>query len=427
MHSGLNLGNFVSSPPSFFFLSMTSPARAMKPRQYHAEATGPFVVYIRELNSPLQPIKFSVHIHRHYPSTTSIMKTAPGRIKVVLQNKVEANRFVLDTFFKDFRVYIPSIDCESVGIIEFPTDEDVSTLEESGKGKCKNPTIPLVNIISAHRLTKAGEATIDSDTPTRIDIPLVRVHFSGTLLPDYVEIMGLLIKVEIPRSKPMFCGRCQNYGHTELYCKKAVKCGKCNEGHRTAECRIVNDFCLDCNAIGHLGGTEACPKFEVVRKRNVAKKVHSRKKSFADIVKASTSPAPVVGSAAGSASTSAQCFATPSMFAQSGGQRIRHRSTSRASKRGRNARSPSIGMGVYPPRKIRQKQPPSSEEPRGFASTPGEFSCTKLIQDLCQKLGLSPFWANICQSVVVPIVEVLVSKFSPLLAPILSFLNAYNG
>lgn len=59
------------------------------------------------------------------------------------------------------------------------------------------------------------------DTSEKLQTPLVRVHFEGTLLPDRVEIFGLLIKVLYPNKYiPMFCEKCQNYGHASKFSKK---------------------------------------------------------------------------------------------------------------------------------------------------------------------------------------------------------------
>lgn len=78
--------------------------------------------------------------------------------------------------------------------------------------------------------------------------------------------------------------------------------------------------------------------FEVVRIGVTSPRRSSQeKKSFADVVKASTSATSDVGSAAGSASTSSQFLSPEAMFAQVNGQRPRYMSASVASKRGRNA------------------------------------------------------------------------------------------
>lgn len=123
-------------------------------RKYPAMAPGPYTVFIREKKVPLQPLKFSVHLHRSYPSIKTFFKVAPGKMKAVFGNKNEANVLPVDSFFKDYHVYIPAKDVESVGVIDFPVGEEADKLVLKGKGTFRN-SFQVCTITSVHRITGA--------------------------------------------------------------------------------------------------------------------------------------------------------------------------------------------------------------------------------------------------------------------------------
>lgn len=403
-----------------------------KTRKYPVDNMGPFTVFIRELNVPLQSVKFSIHLHRVYKSVSMIMKTAPGKIKVVLKNRAEANVLPTDTFFKDYRVYIPSADVESVGVIEFPIDEDAESLIKLARGKFKNPSLRMVDILDVHRIrakpkeTNANtgnasgtsrDTTMETSDPVRAPTPFVRVHFSGTLLPDFVFLSGLLIRVQVSKAKPMFCDKCQVYGHTNKFCKNAIKCGKCGERHSSANCEIIITQCMICKEEGHIAGSPDCSHFKAMHKKTINKKFSDRKKSFAEVVAAPIFATPNRPTNSGLASSSSRA-ATSSGVANAPRSKARSRSVSNVGNK-RN-RSASPDEPIRPP-KIRQRR--GVEIPPGFANTDSESPCAKFIRQLIGGLKLSPMWANVLERIVTPVLEVIYSMCSPLLSTLFSMFS----
>ena len=45
----------------------------------------------------------------------------------------------------------------------------------------------------------------------------VRVAFAGAILPDYININGLLIGVREFKRNQLYCAKCQSYNHSEKY------------------------------------------------------------------------------------------------------------------------------------------------------------------------------------------------------------------
>lgn len=417
---------------------VTAPDPPPPKERKYVSGNGPFTVFIRELDIPLQPIKFSVHIHRVYPSVTSIMKTAPGKIRVVLKKMEEANLLPTDTHFKAYKVYIPMDLVEIAGVIEYPVDEDMAGLMADGRGKFLNPIIPSVDIVGVNRITIEGKTTEDSNkqamqvdesapaSTSRASTPLVRVNFTGTVLPDRVEIYGLLIKVRPLKSNPMFCDRCQNYGHTNKFCKRAIRCNKCGQKHNTDNCSVAEEQCINCKVSGHSTGSSSCPFMADLRKKSVTKAAVNRKRTFAEIVRVSNEKVHVVDPLMNQAGPSSRSSGSFQSVAPSSSE-----ATFPTSKKAKNlkANSSKRGRSVSPveavvfPAKKKKEKPREDFIPPGLRGQKSTSLCAAFIQKLCKNLNLSPFWINIVNTIILPIVETIVSQFSPMLTPLIAMMN----
>lgn len=464
------------SPPSGGGNSSKDPPR--KPRQYPDKAKGPFIVLIRELEVPLNPIRISVHVHRQYKSVKSIMKTSPGKIKVVLDSIADANAMPTDDFFKAYRVFIPEESVEVIGVIEYPITENLSELMASGRGKFLNPNIPAVEIVGVRRISiTAKESTAapgeNSGTPDeasggptekeaamelgnqhndRIVTPLVRVHFVGTVLPDRVEIFGLLIKVRINRTNPMFCEKCQHYGHTLKFCKNGLRCNKCGQKHNSSDCSIPVVQCLNCKVSGHATGSPSCPFLEALRFKSTTKVINNRKKTFAEIVQAPSNnhtvsaPQPYMfrpQTNSPSVSASQPIIFTPqanskfssSLPSTSAGAPLSTKNTKFMDFSKRTTNTSNKSHTHRAPKRRRSRSPEGTAShvrtsggqaktvPPGFRSTSSSSSCAAFIQKLCQSLKLSPFWLNIVNQIIIPLMETIFSKIPSFISPLLATLN----
>lgn len=97
------------------------------------------------------------------------------------------------------------------------------------------------------------------------------------------RLFNLSIKLEEKRKTrdPGQCFRCQRYGHSQRHCTQPVRCVKCGEGHRSADCQLPrpgegegrNCKCALCGTEGHPASWRGCPmypkrKIPVVRRED---------------------------------------------------------------------------------------------------------------------------------------------------------------
>lgn len=227
-------------------------------RQYSPADKGPYTVYIREINARMKPIAFALYINDHYKSV-ELIKHNHAKIRVVFKDREDANRLVTDNAFSDYHAYIPADRVEVNGVITHNDLCDMDTLEEliaRGSGKHGNVKLPNVPILDATRLTRLGENN------TRELSNLVKVTFSGVVLPKYVSIGGLLVHVRPFYTKAMFCEACQLFGHTAKYCTRTPQCARCAGKHITFACSAPKTpLCPYCKT-QHADGRNNCAWFK---------------------------------------------------------------------------------------------------------------------------------------------------------------------
>lgn len=87
-------------------------------------------------------------------------------------------------------------------------------------------------------------------------------------------INNALVSIEPARktNEIVQCHRCQLFGHTKSYCKRAPKCVKCSGNHLTSDCMKPNDSpptCTHCKA-NHTASYKGCTVYkELLSKRNL--------------------------------------------------------------------------------------------------------------------------------------------------------------
>ena len=257
-------------------------------RQYSEKNNGPFEVLIRKDNELLKPIKVCAYIHKHYGDKiiqTKVINTDKIRVEcldIATANKIPTDR----NLTSKYKVYIPESRCEVLGMIKLTVEEDENELL-NGFGKWKNSNIPQVNVLEVYRYTRkiAGEVNQDSNDSEH-KTESVRVAFPGTLLPEYVNINGLLIKVREFIRNQRFCEKCHRYNHSAKYCLNKEKCKSCgSEQHKYENCEFKsNNKCVDCGG-PHEPGSKDCEKRKYLeKKQNVREKI-LRKKTYAEMLR----------------------------------------------------------------------------------------------------------------------------------------------
>lgn len=218
-------------------------------RKYAQYNKGPYSVFMHELDTPITPLAFSTYIHLKYKSV-ELIKRSRGKLKIILKCWKEANALVVDQHFKHFHVTIPADLVEVVGAIDMQDIcdmENAATIVSQGKGGFNNTSLARCNIIQAEQLFYRNQQSPDGE---KSPSSTMKITFEGQILPDYILIDCLRIRVRPFYNKPMYCNTCQQFGHTIKYCKQKVKCARCHASHDTSTCnaedidKTICPFCL---------------------------------------------------------------------------------------------------------------------------------------------------------------------------------------
>lgn len=265
-------------------------ASVPRARQYNEAAKSPYVVFIRELETKLSPIKLCSYINQRYTST-ELAKRSPGQLKVILKSREEAKALVLDEILHEFHVSIPADRVEVEGAIDWfdlcdLTDLKLLSLE--GLGGFNNDALPPCKIVHAERLSRRVESATSIVASSREFSNTVKVVFEGQVLPQHVNIMGLRVRVRPFFKKPMFCNRCLMFGHTMKFCRRKQKCVTCAADHPSSECPSSDrQQCPFCDN-GQQHDRNQCQFFSEVTECFQLKEAHRRKTRLDQAVSAAS-------------------------------------------------------------------------------------------------------------------------------------------
>jgi len=247
---------------------------------YPDGSTGPWVVFFRSKNKPLNVISITRDLERNFPSVTEICKVRPNKLRVVVTNPKHANEIVkCERFTIEYRVYIPSRDVEIDGVV---TEESLTRddLLNGAEGGFKNPSLQPVKILDCKQLHSVSLAN-----GTKIYTPSssFRVTFSGSTLPNHISIGRLRLPVRLFIPRIMNCLNCKQLGHTATYCSCKARCSKCGENHVDDFCEVEAVKCIHCGGSPHELST--CPTYKL-RAEKLKRSLKERsKRSFADMLK----------------------------------------------------------------------------------------------------------------------------------------------
>lgn len=248
-------------------------------RAYSPPFSGPYTVYIRETDTPISPCKFTAYINKNYKSVIQCNRIQ-NKFRVILSSMMEANALSVDKWFKAYSVYIPGSLVEVVGAINYNDVcdlADMKELQQFGTGHFSNTILKPVSILSAQRISKRSSLANDVYELTNT----VKVVFTGRILPSHIIIQSLRIRVRPFFNKAMFCQKCQEFNHTQKFCKKTAKCAYCQGPHLSQDCTGNPMDPKECPYCGtqHIANNNYCPHFIEVNecyKRTQAKKQHDK-------------------------------------------------------------------------------------------------------------------------------------------------------
>jgi hypothetical protein len=263
-------------------------------RQYPKSDNGPFLVCIRTKNkNSLQSDKITKSIRQKYKTDVEIKQVNADKLNVLFPVKKLGEATIDDLtttlareeandlpkwnkWNKTYRVYIPEKRVEVIGCISWATTNNVEALMH-GAGKFKNLNFPNVEVLEATRFQKNVNPIASTSTAAtqgnREKLPVVRVTFSGLVLPEYlVTGEGLLIPVREFKRRQMFCTTCLSYRHTASHCNNKPQ--ESPLGFR----------CLHCKNNDHETGDKSCPRRKILEKRDQTRAKMVHKKTYAQML-----------------------------------------------------------------------------------------------------------------------------------------------
>ncbi|GAB0098570.1 hypothetical protein DMENIID0001_143180 [Sergentomyia squamirostris] len=253
---------------------------------YGARASAPFIVYVRaKEKKSLNAISVSDDLFKDFNSIKKINPVRNDKLMVEFSNRIQANELPKNKKYTDkFHVYIPSLLSEVDGKIKLdPEMGDTKSVYERGYGMLNNSN-EQIKIVDVFRLQTRRE-----NEEMAVDTPIVRVTFEGSVLPDYLIINRLRIRVDPYIPRVMRCKNCLRTGHTEKFCGNRARCGTCGEIHDSATECVTNAFkCPNCENI-YPNPTHTCPKIDSIRRARVSEilKIREEKRTGSGNVRSS--------------------------------------------------------------------------------------------------------------------------------------------
>uniref|UniRef100_A0A1W7R614 Putative i ele4g aae n=1 Tax=Aedes albopictus TaxID=7160 RepID=A0A1W7R614_AEDAL len=272
-------GSKEGDPPPESSSSRTNPFRV---KLYPSTFAGPFLVYFRKKDKPINVLLISSEIYKKYSSVKEIKKISLDKLRVIFGKREDANSLLESQLFANsYRVYAPCDFCEISGVIY---DESLKSddVRNSGVGVFKNNSISPVQVLECNRLSKL----ILSDKGSEyVHSNCFKITFAGSVLPDFVVVNNVTFDVRLYFPKLMHCERCLLFGHTIKFCSNKPKCGKCGEPHSSTECGKSSDICIYCKQ-KHLSFKE-CSVYKSKQAKLNQKLKNKNQTSYSEILKSS--------------------------------------------------------------------------------------------------------------------------------------------
>lgn len=427
-------------------------------RQYIQNSKGPFIVFIREIHAKLSPIKFALHINKHYGKSVELIKHNHDKIRVVMKESDDANRLVVDDAFENYHVYIPADLVEVSGVISHDDLCDVDCMQDiivHGSGKHGNVNLPKSQVLDAQRLSRVSENS------TRVLTNAVKVTFAGLVLPKYLEIGGLLVHVRPFHAKAMFCDTCQQFGHTSRFCRRNPKCARCGSQHSTDTCKTpISQLCPYC-LTQHSPGRNNCAFFKEANDGFRIKQANRRKSRRQQAVAVANRAAVNVQNSYDSLAET-ECTATDQIpptsaadlhasnpqtqprppqfvnpyerFSQSSKRRPNRTAADNKSKRQKSSSetthlpASSQQQTTAPTRTWAEVTRQSATNNISNATPSSTFATIKRsILQVAEQAGLSPVWISILEQIIDPLLQAIMPQLSTILNALCSIQKPQNA
>ena len=122
---------------------------------------------------------------------------------------------------------------------------------------------PQVKFVKRFQYKPAGELELHDSTT-------VRLNFQSEL-PSEVRTGYLLFKIRPYIPKPLWCFKCNQFGHVAHHCKTKERCSKCGEQHSWTVCPSTALNCPNWHG-KHAANDKSCPRYKQVEQVLKAKR-----------------------------------------------------------------------------------------------------------------------------------------------------------
>lgn len=274
--------------------SMSGVEEQYRVKQYPEGHKGPYIVNIRAINEPLETKKIQKYVFEKFYHVERIEHVNEHKLRVIFKQRESTNTNVekcgesskalksareeanelpnANEWNKKFRVYISEKNVEVKGVIAWPVNEDISDFVKYGEGKFFDLRLKPVKVLEVVRLKRK---VIENNEEKLENTATVIVSFEGVVLPNKLNINGLLIPVREFRNKQMFCHNCKRYNHTEKMCN-----------NKKVEIPVDAGFkCIQCKSNEHESGDMKCPKRKQIEKKAIKSEKQVRKLTVAEMLR----------------------------------------------------------------------------------------------------------------------------------------------
>ena len=222
--------------------------KPLRIRQYHEGHKGPYKVFIRKIIQDIKYFQLNKEVRKYYKSIVDVFLSSKNKMSVTFSSMEEANAMPYNIKWNAvYKVYIPEATVEVMACVTLSIEEDENELMKYGEGKFLNPhlkKLKILEVLRFHREENISGNLVKVKVPTSV----VRVTFPGQIIPERLEIDGLILRTREFRRRVMFCDNCLKYNHTSKLCNNKKICKKCLKSHDGICCENeINEVkCIHC-------------------------------------------------------------------------------------------------------------------------------------------------------------------------------------
>jgi len=192
----------------------------------------------------LHPMKLGKMLAGSFSFISDIRRIGKNIISINFKYRHEANSFVENGgFLPDNLIsYIPNFKIYRTGIVK---GVDLSLNDNEIRQGIKFLDANI-EIRSLSRLKYRDRETMELKDSTS-----VKIEFASNLLPKYLYIWSVRVRVKPYVNRIRRCYNCCRWGHSSLFCKGKESCPRCGGNHRSDSCDVANFNCINCGGSHH--------------------------------------------------------------------------------------------------------------------------------------------------------------------------------